>query len=373
MRKNAAQNLSVLIILFCLFIFAGCDCEENSYNVISPTPYPRADKELIIEGPLPDVAGGGGVAFAPGAPSRAAEFGGHYVMVIVDRDDPTQTRELAQVTLDGNTYKAVIPIIDSRVSPLIIIKKKENNQNLLLAIPGKVPAYKELPEEVRRITIRGMIIDPKSTARSLLAIAKNVDPDMPMVIIAPEEETQENVVREIISGEPSRFDTIIENNVGGAAIVKEFSKAVQTVTVILSSEKISGEIKDEFNLKLGGTPDAVSVLAAYVTVLKSGDAAVINTIDTAQLPRSVQLSETVIDVRTSDNAIKNVIQNTIDEPVDKTVPVIEFASLSPSVVKSGETIYLEFRVSEPLAGLPAVRIFGRIAFVTAVNEQSFKA
>ncbi|HOT75750.1 MAG TPA: chitobiase/beta-hexosaminidase C-terminal domain-containing protein, partial [Candidatus Wallbacteria bacterium] len=373
MRKNVAQNSFVLILLFCLFIFAGCDCDENSYNAISPTPLPRADKELIIEGPLPDVAAGGGVSFAPGAPSRAAEFGEHYVIVIIDRDDPAQTRELAPVAIDGNTFKAIIPISDSRMSPLIVIKNKDNNQNLLLAAPGKVPAYQEVPEKVRQILVRGMIIDPQSTARSLLAIAKNVNPDIPMVTIAPEEETLENVIREIISGQPSRFDSIIENNIGGATIVKEFSKAVQTVTVILSSERVAEEVKNGLNQTLGGTPDAVSLLAAYVSVLNSDDTAIINALNTSQLPRSVQLSETVIDARTSGSAIKNVIQNTIDEPADKTTPAIEYASLSPSIVKNGDTISLEFRVSEPLACSPVVRILGRTASVVALNDRSYKA
>lgn len=243
MGKTIAHRSLAIILLFCLLLFAGCDCDDNSYNEISPNASPRADKELVIEGPLPDVAAGGSVNFAPGAPSRAAEFSGHYVIIIVDRDDPAQTRELAPVSIDGNTYRTVIPITDSRVSPLIIIKEKEKSQNLLLAAPGKVPAYNEVPGAVRRITVRGMIIDPKSTARSLLAIAKNINPDMPMVSIDRDEETSESVVREIASGVTTCFDTIIENNVGGAAIVQEFSKAVRTVTLILSNEGVESELK----------------------------------------------------------------------------------------------------------------------------------
>ncbi len=371
--KNPARILTLFFVLAC-FIFAGCDCDENSpSNELNPAAAPRTDKDLLIEGPLPDMTKGGGVAFAPSRAAGATEFSSRYIIIVVDRDDPTQTRELAPVTLNGNMFSMIIPISSSRVSPLIIIKEKENGKNLLLATPGRVPAYKEVPSAVRRITVRGMTVDPKSTARSLLAIAKNVNPDMPIITISGDEETAENIIREIKTNEATRFDTIIENNVGGRSIVDEFSKAVQTVTTILASPAISADVKNELNQALGNSPDASTILGSYVAVLNSENNDVIRVFNESNLPRSVQLSETVIDARSSNNAVRGVIQNTIDEPIDTTPPAIEFASISPSAVKAGESVFVELRASEPLISLPLVRILGRTAAVTAVNELSFRA
>jgi hypothetical protein len=365
--------LFVFLLMICLF-FSGCECEENTANnEVNPNPKPAVGKELMIEGPLPDIAAGGSITFAPSNINRSVEFSSRYIIIVVDRDEPSQTREIAPVLLKGNKFTVTIPLSEFRINPLIIVKEKETSKNLYLAAPGRVPAYGEVPDAVRRIIIRGLVVDSKSTARSLLAIAKNVNPDLPILNITKEEETSENIIREIKANETTRFDAIIDNNVGGAAVVTEFSRAVQTVTTILSSTAIGNSIKTEINVKLGVRPDASAILTAYVSVIKSDDNDVINVINSSELPRSIKLSETIIDARTSDNAVGEVLKNTIDEPVDAVPPEVDFVSISPSSLRPRETVYIDFRSNEPLISPPAVWIKGRLAAVIGVNDLSFTA
>ncbi len=364
-----SRIMVLLLIITCLF-FSGCECDEDTaYEQIKPNPKPSLDKVLIIQGPLPDMAKGGGVAFAPSRAMRAAEFNDRFSLAVVDREDPALAREIAPVALNGDQFSVTIPISDSRISPLIVVRETESGNNLLSAMPGRVPAYNEVPESVRQIIVRGMPLNPQSTSRSLLAIANNVNPDFLMVDIAQEEETQENIVRELQPNTPTDFDTIIENNVGGPNVVNEFSRAVQTVTTIIASPAIDDSVRD--TLALGSRPDAASVLNAYVTALNSDDSGVINAFNEANLPRSIQLSETLIDARSSTASVTGVVQNTIQEAVDHTPPVLEYVSISPSLAGDRDRIVLNIRSNEPLIRKPSVKILDRQPSVHQLSESSF--
>ena len=372
MKDNFAFKYQVLFLMFWLLLFSGCECEENTYNEVSPTPRPVIGKVLIIEGPLPDMASGGSINFAPGAPSRAAEFGQNYTIAVIDRADPAQQRQLAPIVLNGNSYSATIPISEQRSTPMVVVRENGSAQNLLSAIPGRVPANNEVPDGVRRIVVRGVAITPQSTARSLLAVAGGVDPDIAIVTINEEERTSEIVIRQLNQGENTNFDTVIDNNVGGGAVVNEFANAVQTVTTVMASD-IDSELRTELSRRIGSTPTADTVLNTFVEVVNSGDIDVRNIINQNDLPRSVRISDTVIDARSTENAVREVIVNTVNIPVEVIPPEITYASISPSSLNPEETITLSFRTNKPLLFKPRVLISGLYSLVHQTSDTSFTA
>jgi len=165
-RQKFAVSLSVLLILTGFLIFSGCGGDDGSYSGIVT---PSLNKELVIQGTLPDVASGGGISFAPSAaPARAADFGGLYTISVIDRDDPSLQKELTQAVLSGNSFSATIPISNLRKTPFIVIREKASNRNILSVMPGRVPAYNELPPSVRQIIIRGLTLNSQSTARAFI-------------------------------------------------------------------------------------------------------------------------------------------------------------------------------------------------------------
>ncbi len=316
------------------------------------------------------MASGGSINFAPGAPSRSAEFGGNYIIAVVDRNDPSQ--QLAPVILNGNSYSTTLPISEERSTPMVVVRENGSDQNLLSAIPGRVPANSEVPDSVQRIVVRGVAITPQSTARSLLAVAGGVDPDIPIVTITEEERTSEIVIRQINPGVNTVIDTVIDNNVGGPTVVIEFANAVQTVTTVMASD-IDPELRTELSQRIGSTPTADTVLNTFVEVVNSGDIDVRNIINQNDLPRSVRISDTVIDARSTENAVREVIINTINVPVEVIRPEITYASISPSFLNPEETITLSFTTNKPLLFKPRVLISGLYSLVRQTSDTSFTA
>lgn len=372
--RNVSRNYYSLVILFCFSLMFNCgffgDCGDDTVGMRGIVQ-PQSEKLLIIEGPLPDMSSG--PAAGANAPSRAAEFGASYVIVAIDRDAPSQSMEIAPVKISGNNFSVSIALSGSRRTPMIVVRDKNTNRPLLSAITGKVPRYEEVPEAVRRIIVRGVLVNPRSTSLALLSLSKNINPDIPIVTIKNEEETSETVVREIVTSDKTLFDAVVENRVGGTTIVSEFSKAVQTVTAVLTSPLVSSELKAGLNAKLGDTPTAVSMLSTFVNVIGSTDASVVSTVNNASLTRSVKISETVIDSRSTESVVNEVIKETIDRPADSLPPSVEYLSISPSVVRPGETIVLSLRANKPLIETPVVKILGRPAAVSRVSEVSFIA
>lgn len=396
MRKVSRNYYSLVILLCFSFLFncgffGGCDDGGGGGSVTNTggtgggTQPAVAEKQLIIEGPIPnEISENTSIAF-PGGPSgadRAAEFGDskQFEIAVIDRDDSTMTKELAPVSIETSEnalyrykYKTAINIENNKKTPFIAIKSKILNKVVLSSIPGQVPSFSEVPKDVKKIYIKGVLINSESTARSVLANDNKMDISVPVITLTTGEQSQEVVVRVLGSGDKMPADTIIENKVGGVTTIREMAKAVEAIkTVLVTSELTETEKRALFENTREKTlvPSAAGVISDYVLTLKN--AKIQDKASELEIATSIDLAGTTIDGRSTvaviDGGSGNLGGSSDNEP-----PSVTSVTITPKTVKIGDELQLAFTTSKLLIIPPKVVIYDRIVEVVKVDATTYSA
>ncbi|HOT77651.1 MAG TPA: hypothetical protein PK467_17835, partial [Candidatus Wallbacteria bacterium] len=163
MNNVSRNHYSLVIILLFAFMLSfnyGCDDGGGGVPAAGGTQTGVAEKQLIIEGPIPNEIAENTSVLLPDVPAganHAVEFGDskEFTISVIDRDDPAMERELAPVVIETSDdaqyrykYKTTINIENGKKTPFIAIKSKILNKVVLSSIPGQVPAYSEIPKDV---------------------------------------------------------------------------------------------------------------------------------------------------------------------------------------------------------------------------------
>ncbi|HNY13813.1 MAG TPA: hypothetical protein PKK26_19690, partial [Candidatus Wallbacteria bacterium] len=204
--RYAGVFILIIIILGVSFV-TGCGSSDDS--VITPTS--SGSKLLQIEGGLPDELS---TAPALGVPEYAVNYNnGKYLVAAVNKDDYNE--EIGTVTITGKTFRATLAITAVSKYAVLIIREKTSNKILYQNLLGKTPVLSEMPTGVDSFTLKGVSINSETTARALLAIEKNVVPNLPIVTVS---ELARGAAKDV-TGQKSQFDLAVETAVGGAAVV----------------------------------------------------------------------------------------------------------------------------------------------------------
>ncbi len=380
----------LFIMMFSCSFFSGCGCGDDgggsAVTTITDSTGQQGSsaKQLIIEGPIPnDISESTTISFAGSSSAqRAAEFGDgkQFVIAVIDRDDPTLVRELAPVVISTSEnalykykYTTTITITPDKKSPFIVIKSKILNKVMLSSIPGKVPAYSEVPKDVRKIYLRGALINSESTARAVLALDKKLEINVPIVAISPNEESQEIVIRELTSTDKTPADSVIENNVGGIETIREMAKAIDAIKKVVVTGDITEADKRsifENTREKNVVPSAAGVISDYVLTLKNSR--VQEKAGDLDIATSIELAGTKIDGRSTvavvDGSARNAAGVTDDAP-----PSVTSVTISPKSIKVGDELQLAFTTSKLLIFPPKVTIYEREVVTTKIDGTTYVA
>ncbi len=387
-KPYVLMRILFLFVLFVLFVLPLAGCGDGGGGGVPSTgggTQPDiAEKQLIIEGPIPDEIAQNTAIIAPDAPAganRAVEFGDskEFTIAVIDRDDPALSRELAPVVIETSEsslyrykYRTVINIGEGRKIPFITIKSKILNKVVLSCIPGQAPAYSDIPKEVKKIYVKGVLIDSKSTARAVLANDNRMEISVPLVTLTGSEGSQEVVVRVLGSGDRLPVDTVIENK-AGSGVISEMAKAVDAIKAVLVTNEMSAAEKSavfENTREKLVVPSAAGVISDYVLTLKNLKVQQ-NAVELG-ITTSIDLNGTRIDGRSTVAVIDGGADN-IGGASDNEPPSVTSVVLTPKTVRIGDELQLSFTTSRLLIVPPVVVINNRTVEAVRVDTNTYKA
>lgn len=319
------------------------------------------------------IGGGTGIAFAPGIPLRAADFGkaGSYSIMVCDRNDLSV--EVPSMEIVDNSYRFTFTLGEKSFIPVIKVTEKNSGKAIIMAVPGRVPKYSELPSGVRRIVIKGYLLDAESTARALMLLESPADPKVPIITLT-EEESRLEVVTRVFTKTKTAMDTVIENISDGVTTIIEIAKTVTTVTSVLIAPETPQEIKNSLIKAVRPKPTASDSIVDFIGVVKSPDPLVQKVITGATLPVAMNIGAGLtVGANTDPVSVPPVISAIVNNPSKYTPPSLTSITASPTMVRPGATVSLYFSSDKPLFMAPTVVIFGRPAAVVQTAQNSYAA
>jgi len=228
---------------------------------------------------------------------------GRYNLSVIDKDDSDY--EAGSVSSDANSFKAVIRAATANRHVMLILTDNHTKKVIYRNLLGKVPKISELPAEVKKIIINGVLIDETTTARALFAMEKGVS-DIVLVSAATSEIQTGGIITKDLTGVKSEFDIAVENSAGGAANIAQMANAVQAVAAVLTSSQIDESAKKA--VAFDQIDSATSLLTSYLNSLKNPFSRQLLTNNGFAL--SVKIGGTAInstsDPATAANAVKNI-------------------------------------------------------------------
>ncbi|HOD42981.1 MAG TPA: chitobiase/beta-hexosaminidase C-terminal domain-containing protein, partial [Candidatus Wallbacteria bacterium] len=233
-----------------------------------------------------------------------------------------------------------------------------------------MPAYSDIPSSVSLIKISGIAVDESTTAKTLIAIEKNIIPDTPVIGISSSDISNGTITKDF-SSTGTLFNSALESRIGDSALITEMSRAVKTVATVMTSSAVNPTIKEM--LSSSQQMSATGMLTTFSNIVKTTENTVSALVTSMQLPTSVTISNTTINSQTPSETITSVVSVIQPKPADTTPPVLTMVSIAPSSVAAGGVITINFTAGEALAGVPTVTLLGRTASVTQNSSVSFTA
>ncbi|HNY11759.1 MAG TPA: chitobiase/beta-hexosaminidase C-terminal domain-containing protein, partial [Candidatus Wallbacteria bacterium] len=365
---KARQFFKILLINFMIAAFLviyGCGGGGggSSTTIGSGTPIYNIPPYFEIEG---QIWSGVFKETAVGV-LRSSDAGsaGEYSLEVHDGSD--KNIETGETSVKGNTFRALFEIGNKNSFPSIILRDKKNGLILLRNFTGRLPSIDEIPTGTKIIKIKGITLDPASTARSLLLSEKKVLPDISMINVSAEDvRTGEGIVAFDISGKKTQFEAAADTNfLGGSESVKKLAEIVKTVTTVAINKTGVEALKDDIK-----TGSAAEIISSFQSITSSENTEIKKIITVNSLAESVSFFGT--DVGSSNISVPaKVVSLITDKKTDKKAPVISSLSLETS--GSAGDYSLNFKASEKLYRAPEVKIYGRTAIVTEISPDSYNA
>jgi len=286
-----------LIIIFSICI---CGCSGGGNESTLGPGMPSNEKFLEVSGTLsiPTTP----MLSSASVPSFAFNFnGGKHSISVVDKDN--MKNEIGSVTLTGNNYKAVIPITNNAIYPMIIIKQSGGDRILYRNLIGKMPKTYDVPSDAFIVKLTGLNIDGNSTARALFAFDKGV-PDIAVAKFT-DSEVNSGVIYKDYSLNRTDFDEAVESLAGGHNNICQAAYAVISVTAVLNSFEIEESVKNK--IMPGQLLKITDLLIFFVNTLKIDST--MSFIGKTNLASSVTIDNSEISIQTSSQKIPGIINS----------------------------------------------------------------
>jgi len=365
--KTRRYSFFLLINIMFATLFLVCGCGGGgggSSTVAGPggTPVYDIPPYFEIEGQIWD---GAIKNSAPGV-LRASDVGnsGEYSLEVLDGSDTNI--ETGETIVKGTTFKALFVIGNKNSFPSIILRDKKSGLIILRNFTGRLPSRDEIPPGTKIIKIKGLTLDPVSTARSLLLSEKKTLPEISLVSVSMEEvKTGGGIVTIDITGKKTQFEAAADTNfLGGSESVKKLAEIVKTVMTVAVNENKAGAANH--NIKTG---TATELIISFQSITASEKSEIKKILADNSLAQSVSFFGTV--VGSSSSGASGVVTLITDKRSDKVPPVISSFSLETD--GSAGLYSLKFKTSEKLYRPPEVKIYGRAAAVTEINSDNYYA
>lgn len=289
------KKILILILIMLTAVCNGClGGEESTFG-------PRnTSNEMFLEISGTLSMSGSPALISSGAVARSFEFnGGKHSIAIVDKN--AHKTEIGTVTMNGNYFKARVPIISSSRYPMIIVYEKSSGRILFRKLFGRMINIGEMPYDAFIVKVNGPGIDAYSTALALFALEKGV-PDIPLATLSPSEAISGVIYREFGSA-ATPFDEAIENLAGGKNNVIQASSAVSAVTAVLNSFEIEDNVKNLVSAR--PISNVSEMLIAYVNALNTP--AALSFIVKSSLPTNITIGNNEISGITGTGGIQGII------------------------------------------------------------------
>ncbi|HNY13495.1 MAG TPA: chitobiase/beta-hexosaminidase C-terminal domain-containing protein, partial [Candidatus Wallbacteria bacterium] len=236
-----------------------------------------------------------------------------YIIGVSDKDTGA---EIGTATISASSYKAVIQITAENRYPVIILKSKDTGRPIFRNYIGRVPKSSEVPPQVKTIVIKQVPLDETSTARSLMACEKNVL--LPLIVSFSASETPGETVTKEYGEISSTVESPVEEAAGGLANISEMARAVKTVSQIIVSPSITGDVKNVVAPLQSDYSTASSILKIFVSILKKNETQ--NEVNSSSLPKTIALSGKTIDASTKDEEIAPAVTGI--KPLERLLPPV---------------------------------------------------
>ncbi|HOT77820.1 MAG TPA: hypothetical protein PK467_18680, partial [Candidatus Wallbacteria bacterium] len=294
MPKNSLLFKLSLIFLFLVSILSfisGCGGGGGAVGYLVDENYKGEDnppistsKSFQINGTVPSEA----IASSPVL--HAADIGANsrYQIAVVDKDNIQS--EIGTVTVTGSSYTATIDAaLAQNKYALIVIREKVSKKIIYSNLLGKMPAYSDIPSSVSLIKISGIAVDESTTAKTLIAIEKNIIPDTPIIGISSSDISNGTIIKDF-SSTGTLFNSALESRIGDSALIAEMSKAVKTVATVMTSTAVNPTIKEL--LSSSQQMSATGMLTTFSNIVKTTENTVSTLVTSMHLPTSVTISNT---------------------------------------------------------------------------------